>query len=98
MELKHRKYKISGAERKREDAKKDTEKNISASSFNNLYWYHNENRNMTSRTKDATMMLYHNLKNTDDNRKVKQVIKKQEFNQYKNTFYQKVQKTAKDLH
>ena len=45
----------------------------------------------------ATMMLYHNIKNSDDNRKVKQVVEEQEQNQFKNTFYQKVQKIAKDL-
>ena len=38
----------------------------------------------------ATMMLYHNIKNSDDNRKVKQVVEEQEQNQFKNTFYQKV--------
>ena len=42
-------------------------------------------------------MLYHNRKNSDDNKKIKQVIEQQEQNQYKNTFYQKVQKIAKDL-
>ena len=42
-------------------------------------------------------MLYHNLKNSDDNRKVEQVVEEQEQNQFKNTFYQKVQKIAKDL-
>ena len=45
----------------------------------------------------ATMMLYHNIKNSDDNRKVKQVVEEQEQSQFKNTFYQKVQKIAKDL-
>ena len=35
----------------------------------------------------AIMMLYHNIKNNDDNRKVKQVVEKQEQNQFKNTFY-----------
>ena len=45
----------------------------------------------------ATMMLYHNIKNSDDNRKVKQLAEEQEQNQFKNTFYQKVQKIAKDL-
>ena len=44
----------------------------------------------------ATMMLCHNIKN-NDNRKVKQVVEKQEQNQHMNTFYQKVQKIAKDL-
>ena len=42
-------------------------------------------------------MLYHNRKNSDDNKKIKQVIEQQEQNQYKNTFYQKIQKIAKDL-
>ena len=41
-------------------------------------------------------MLYHNIKN-NDNRKAKQVIEEQEQNKFKNTFYQKVQKIAKDL-
>ena len=36
-------------------------------------------------------------KKRDDNRKFKQVVEEQEQNQYKNTFYQKVQKIAKDL-
>ena len=45
----------------------------------------------------AKMMLYHDRKNSDDNKKIKQVIEQQEQNQYKNTFYQKVQKIAKDL-
>ena len=39
----------------------------------------------------AAMMLYHNIKNSDDNRKVKQ------FPTFQNTFYQKMQKVAKDL-
>ena len=42
-------------------------------------------------------MLYHNRKNSDDNKKIKQVIEQQEQNQYKNTFYQKIQKIAKNL-
>ena len=42
-------------------------------------------------------MLYHNLKNSDYNRKVKQVVEEQKQNQFKNTFYQKVKKIAKDL-
>ena len=45
----------------------------------------------------AAMMLYHNIKNGDDNRKVKQVVEEQKENQFKNTFYQKVQKIAKDI-
>ena len=44
----------------------------------------------------ATMMLYR-MKNSDDNRKVKQVEEEQDQNQFRNTFYQKVQKIAKYL-
>ena len=43
----------------------------------------------------AIMMLYHNIRNSDDNKKVKQVIKEQEENQYKNNFNQKVKKNCK---
>ena len=43
------------------------------------------------------MMLYHNIKNSDDNRKVKQLVEEQKQNQFKNTFNQNVQKIAKDL-
>ena len=46
------KYKISGNERNREDTRKSTKNDNSTSSFNNLYWYHNGNRNMVSRVKD----------------------------------------------
>ena len=45
----------------------------------------------------TTMMLYHNIKNTGDNKKFKQAVEEQEQNQVKNTFYQKVQKIEKDL-
>ena len=44
----------------------------------------------------ATMMLYR-MKNRDDNRKAKQVEEEQDQNQFRNTFYQKVQKIAKYL-
>ena len=43
------------------------------------------------------MMLYHNIKNSDDKRKVKQVVHKQEHNQFKITFCQKGQTITKDL-
>ena len=46
------KYKTSGDERNREDIRKGTKKDILTFSFNNLYWYHNGNRNMTNRAKD----------------------------------------------
>ena len=48
------KYKISGAETNREDAKKETKKDIWTSGFNKLQWYHNGNWNITSWAKDAT--------------------------------------------
>ena len=38
------------------------------------------------------MVFYQNIKNSDDNRKIKQVVEEQEQNQFKNTLYQKVQK------
>ena len=41
------------------------------------------------------MMLYHNINNSDDNRKVKQVVDEQEQNQFKNTLYQTVKIIAK---
>ena len=44
----------------------------------------------------ATMMLYR-MKNSDDNRKAKQVEEEQDQNQFRNIFYQKVQKIAKYL-
>ena len=40
----------------------------------------------------ATLMLYHNIKNSDDNRRVLQVIEGKEKTQFKNTFYQKLKK------
>ena len=43
------------------------------------------------------MMLYHNINNNDDNRKVKQVVEEQEQNQFKNTLYQTGKIIAKDL-
>ena len=42
-------------------------------------------------------MLYHNIINRDDNRKVKQVVEGQEQNEFKNTFYQKKQEITKEL-
>ena len=41
------------------------------------------------------MVLYQNIKNSDDNRKIKQVVEEQEQNQFKNTLYQKVHKQQK---
>ena len=42
-------------------------------------------------------MLDHNIANSHVNRKVKQVLKDQQQNQYKNNFYQKVKKYCKNL-
>ena len=43
----------------------------------------------------ATMRLQHNMKNIDDNKKVKKVVEELAQNQYNNAFNQKVQKTCK---
>ena len=53
-----RKYKISGNEGKRENTRKGTKKDISTSSFNNLHWYRNRDRNMASRAKN--LICYNN--------------------------------------
>ena len=93
------KYKISGNEGNRESTRKAL-KRIFQLPFSTTYtgiimetgiWPAKQ------KIQYATMMLYHNIKNSDDNRKVKQVVEEQEQNQFKNTFYQKVQKIAKDL-
>ena len=47
------------------------------------------------RTQYATM-LYHNIKNSDEERKIK-TIEEQEKKNYNNTFYKKVQQIAKNL-
>ena len=93
------KYKISGNKGNRVDTRKDIKKDISTSSFNNLHWLIMETGIWPSEQKYqyVTMTRYHNIKNSDDNRKVKQVVEEQEQSQFKNTFYQKVRKIAKDL-
>ena len=45
----------------------------------------------------VTMILYHNINNSDANTKFKQVVEEKEQNQFKNTFHQKVKKIAKYL-
>ena len=45
----------------------------------------------------ATMMLYHNVKNSDEERVIKQIVKEQEKNKYINTFHQRVKRIAEDL-
>ena len=51
------KYKISGDKRNRQNTRKGTKKDISMFSFNNLYWYQNGDRNITSRAKNPIYML-----------------------------------------
>ena len=41
----------SGNKGNRESTRKGTKKDITTSSFNNLHWYHNGDRNMASRAK-----------------------------------------------
>ena len=45
----------------------------------------------------ATLMLYHNIKNSDEERKIKKMIEEQEKKNYNNTFYKKVQQIAETL-
>ena len=44
----------------------------------------------------ATLMLYHNIKNSDEERKIKKMIEEQEKKNY-NTFYKKAQQVAETL-
>ena len=43
----------------------------------------------------VTMMRYHNMKNSDDHRKVKQVVEEQEQNQFKNNILSESAKNCK---
>ena len=45
----------------------------------------------------ATSMLSHNIKNNDEERKIKKMIEEQEKKNYNNTFYKKVQQIAETL-
>ena len=45
----------------------------------------------------ATLMLYHNIKNSDEERKIKKMIEEQEKKNYNNNFYKKVQQIAETL-
>ena len=42
-------------------------------------------------------MLYFNIKNSDEERKIKKMIEEQEKKNYNNTFYKKVQQIAETL-
>ena len=99
--LKKTKYMMVKARKEREEivqkdvksgAVQKTKKDISTSSFSNLYWYHNGDRNMTIQAKSPICnndTLSHR-KNCDNNIKVKQLVEEQEQNQFKNTLYLKV--------
>ena len=45
---------------------------------------------------NATLILYHNIKNSDEERKIKKMIEEQEKKNY-NTFYKKAQQVAETL-
>ena len=49
------------------------------------------------RTQYATLMLYHNIKNSDEERKIKMMIKEQEKKNWKSTFYKKVKQITETL-
>ena len=46
---------------------------------------------------NATLILYHNIKNSDEERKIKKMIEEQEKKNYSNTFQKKVQQIAETL-
>ena len=50
------KHKISGNEENRDNTRKGTKKDISTSSFHNLHWYYNGDKNMASRANLANML------------------------------------------
>ena len=89
------KYEISGNKGNRERTRKGTKKDIQlpvSTAYTGItietgIWF------AEPKIQYATMMLYR-MKNSDDNRKVKQVEEEQDRNQFRNTFYQKVQKIA----
>ena len=45
----------------------------------------------------AALMLYHNIKNSNEERKIKKMIEEQEKKNYNNTFYKKVQQIAETM-
>ena len=45
----------------------------------------------------ATLMLYHNIENCDEERKIKKMIEEEEKNNYSNTFHKKVQQMVETL-
>ena len=42
-------------------------------------------------------MLYHDIKNSDEERKIKKMIREQEKKNYSNTFYKKLQQIVETL-
>ena len=49
------------------------------------------------RTQYETLMLHHNIKNSNEERKIKKVIEEQEKKNYNNTFYKNVLQIAETL-
>ena len=45
----------------------------------------------------ATLMLYHNIKNSNKERKMKKIIEEQEKKNYNNTFYKNVQQISENF-
>ena len=45
----------------------------------------------------ATLMLYHNIKNSNEERKMKKIIEEQEKKNYNNTFYKNVQQISENF-
>ena len=54
---------------------------------------------MSCRTENTicNFMLYHNIKSSDENRKIQKMIVEEQNKNYSNTFYQKVQQIAEKL-
>ena len=101
MEWKHGQIPIRSAEmRKKEKLQGKALKNLKLPVWSfHLYWYQWKQK-YGQQSKKSSMPLWcsdHKIKNSYDNRKANQVAGEQEQNQFKNTFYQWVQKTAKDL-
>ena len=72
--------------------RKGFNKNIQTTSQYTIYGNIDGNRKWPAeqRIQYATLMLYHNIKNSDEERKIKKMIEEQEIKNYNKTFYKKV--------
>ena len=73
--------------------RKGFNKNIQIPEYSNtIYGNIDGNRKWPAeqRIQYATLMLYHNIKNSDEERKIKKMIEEQEIKNYNKTFYKKV--------